>query len=471
MAENVSHLPQQNRRDRLRVVTTQNHNQSTLPSHQQTYMNMNSSSPQNLGDCNYHDPINHQGLSLSLSFHHARLNDRPLEFKTQNYDSILRNTVPLSPFTGYTSILKRSRFLKPTQQILEDFCGVHCEALIDHGLHSLCESEVVRETIACSDKMEHRWKNSRLMLMLDEVYGRHKLYCQQMQSVVASFETVPGLGNAAPYISFVVKAIAKHFSCLKNSILDQIQLTAKNLGDGIISGKDNTPTLTAEDCFQSHNSAQNFNFLQHPIWRSQRGLPDHAIAVLRGWLFEHFLHPYPTDSEKQFLAHQTGLSKTQVSNWFINARVRLWKPMVEEMHMLETWQAQIPSKPVSQYANMPSDKPPLANSLPAGKLIATQWRQEAHDVQTKRPKNNAACISEQNEEHNINAYHNLLSSNHKLGISGRSGAVSLALGLHQNNGITLLQPFSMTIAQHFNIERDGEMDPNAGFKARNQHLG
>lgn len=26
----------------------------------------------------------------------------------------------------------------------------------------------------------------------------------------------------------------------------------------------------------------------------------------------------------------------QVSNWFINARVRLWKPMVEEIHMLET---------------------------------------------------------------------------------------------------------------------------------------
>ncbi|RWW20564.1 hypothetical protein BHE74_00014154 [Ensete ventricosum] len=25
-----------------------------------------------------------------------------------------------------------------------------------------------------------------------------------------------------------------------------------------------------------------------------------------------------------------------VSNWFINARVRLWKPMIEEIHMLET---------------------------------------------------------------------------------------------------------------------------------------
>ncbi|KAK8306948.1 hypothetical protein V6Z12_D03G161300 [Gossypium hirsutum] len=30
------------------------------------------------------------------------------------------------------------------------------------------------------------------------------------------------------------------------------------------------------------------------------------------------------------------LGTRQVSNWFINARVRVWKPMVEEIHMLES---------------------------------------------------------------------------------------------------------------------------------------
>ncbi|CAI9785833.1 unnamed protein product [Fraxinus pennsylvanica] len=35
------------------------------------------------------------------------------------------------------------------------------------------------------------------------------------------------------------------------------------------------------------------------------------------------------------LAKQTGLTRSQVSNWFINARVRLWKPMVEEMYLEE----------------------------------------------------------------------------------------------------------------------------------------
>ncbi|KAL6510934.1 hypothetical protein OROGR_022058 [Orobanche gracilis] len=48
---------------------------------------------------------------------------------------------------------------------------------------------------------------------------------------------------------------------------------------------------------------------------------------------------YPTDTDKHMLAAQTGLTRNQVclvSNWFINARVRVWKPMVEEIHMLET---------------------------------------------------------------------------------------------------------------------------------------
>ena len=31
---------------------------------------------------------------------------------------------------------------------------------------------------------------------------------------------------------------------------------------------------------------------------------------------------------------------TQVSNWFINARVRLWKPMVEEMYLEEQKEAE-----------------------------------------------------------------------------------------------------------------------------------
>ncbi|KAL4870572.1 hypothetical protein BDV12DRAFT_165837 [Aspergillus spectabilis] len=47
--------------------------------------------------------------------------------------------------------------------------------------------------------------------------------------------------------------------------------------------------------------------------------PD-AVRVLRSWFREHCDDPYPSESEKDGLARRTGLSVTQISNWFNNAR-------------------------------------------------------------------------------------------------------------------------------------------------------
>jgi hypothetical protein len=61
----------------------------------------------------------------------------------------------------------------------------------------------------------------------------------------------------------------------------------------------------------------------------------HAKKILSTWLWEHFyptetrLKPIPTRAEKEELARQTGLTTTQVGDWFVNARARLWKPYIE----------------------------------------------------------------------------------------------------------------------------------------------
>lgn len=43
---------------------------------------------------------------------------------------------------------------------------------------------------------------------------------------------------------------------------------------------------------------------------------------LRIWFNAHLDSPYPSESEKDCLTHESGLSRTQVSNWFSNARRR-----------------------------------------------------------------------------------------------------------------------------------------------------
>ncbi|EEF38169.1 bel1 homeotic protein, putative [Ricinus communis] len=408
-----------------------------------------------------------QGLSLSLSF---ELNSQKYnaasvlgDFLKQNGGSGIRSSVPLGPFTGYASILKSSKFLKPAQQVLDDLFGtVNCEVL-DFSLDCLSESEVMRENVGFSDRLEHQWKNSKLMLMLDEVYRRYKLYCQQMQSVVESFQTVAGLGNAAPYFCYAIKLVSKHFTCLKNALLDQIHFTGKTSDDG----NEKVPRFWAADeqgSVQHQNPALNFSFLQHPVWRSQRGLPDHAVALLKTWLFEHFLHPYPTDSDKQILAQQTGLSRTQVSNWFINARVRLWKPMVEEVYKLASQQAQVPLEAVNHNANLPSD-------LSMEKLPQTSNQQKAENFHLKRSRNELADIPVQRQDHKSVSFDNL-TRHYQTGISGSNG-VSLALGLHQNNGTDSSRPLPITIAQHVNLEMISMMGSGsaATFQVQNQHFG
>lgn len=47
-----------------------------------------------------------------------------------------------------------------------------------------------------------------------------------------------------------------------------------------------------------------------------------SVRILKNWLSSHSNRPYPNDDEREQLQRQTGLNKTQVSNWLANARRR-----------------------------------------------------------------------------------------------------------------------------------------------------
>ncbi|KDO24286.1 hypothetical protein SPRG_09923 [Saprolegnia parasitica CBS 223.65] len=47
---------------------------------------------------------------------------------------------------------------------------------------------------------------------------------------------------------------------------------------------------------------------------------------------EHVKHPYPTDEDKKMLLEKTGINMKQLTNWFTNARKRIWKPMMRREH-------------------------------------------------------------------------------------------------------------------------------------------
>ncbi|XP_019448784.1 PREDICTED: BEL1-like homeodomain protein 8 isoform X1 [Lupinus angustifolius] len=346
----------------------------------------------------FSDSKNPQGLSLSLSSNSLSNPCSQFEFDTQSLSGVSkhvksfqesipmgipsnntthRNIGPLGPFTGYATILKCSRFLKPCQELLDQLCS-RCRGLSASTSADVDENWVAEKrgisgassftlfynsnedtaadggalrSFCISSRPECQMNKANLLFMQEEVTRRYRQYHQQMQMVVSSFESVAGLSSATPYISLALKSVSRHFKCLKNGISNQVKLVCEVLGED--SSIPTTSTTTSSGKFDTNiarlrcmdqssqknkSGGSNMDIVesQQHLWRPQRGLPDRAVTILKAWLFEHFLHPYPSDTDKHMLASQTGLSRNQVSNWFINARVRVWKPMVEEIHNLET---------------------------------------------------------------------------------------------------------------------------------------
>ncbi|CAA7042633.1 unnamed protein product [Microthlaspi erraticum] len=211
------------------------------------------------------------------------------------------------------------------------------------GLSSEIKSELRSSGfMSLPENHELHIKITKLLSLLQQVEERFDNYCNQLEQVIASFEQIAGEGSSKVYTGLALQAMTRHFGSLQEAILSQLN----SLRRRFIISQDAVPKIISSGLSQlslfdgntTSSSLQRLGLVQGPqrhAWKPIRGLPETSVAILRAWLFHHFLHPYPNDAEKLMLASQTGLSKNQVSNWFINARVRLWKPMIEEMYREE----------------------------------------------------------------------------------------------------------------------------------------
>lgn len=99
-------------------------------------------------------------------------------------------------------------------------------------------------------------------------------------------------------------------------------------------------------------------WIENMSTRQRRGCLTHRQNnVLRTWLFQNFDNPYPSNGDKKKLMQEAQLSATQVNNWLINARSRVWKPTIDimsrewvqrEMMKMEQWCATMKEEVVSR---------------------------------------------------------------------------------------------------------------------------
>ncbi|CAM0875472.1 unnamed protein product [Alopecurus aequalis] len=260
-----------------------------------------------------------------------------------------------APAPMMPSVLRGSRYLRPAQELLRDAVSVGGGEAADEenagGNDDEAGDDAHHEMLATSRRLHGKNDDgvqAKLLGLLSELESRQEHYFQELSRVAASFEPALGPAATAGYTSLMSQAMSRHFSKLRHAILRKLAAVRRPPPATLWVDEDSEEEEDDDDYdYDPARPVSQEDMVNRLVHRTKqaasaraaeqvckpfRGLPENSVAVLRAWLFDHFLDPYPSDNQKLSLAVSTGLSRRQISNWFINARVRLWKPMVEEMY-------------------------------------------------------------------------------------------------------------------------------------------
>ncbi|CAM0910282.1 unnamed protein product [Alopecurus aequalis] len=312
----------------------------------------------------YHEPLTaraHAGTGLF---------QLPPNVNVRTGDNELQHVYPqvYSRPAHFSQVLPRSGYAHIAQELLNGFAGCllrdEAENIADDSVSGIGSQASLLLSSSCSARTPSSVSSNHLMLPSDEhrqdaADGGRWMEAQRVrddllkilqlmdqkcnrcfddiQTTATKFSSIvahPGGGGggviAAP--PFAHRAVSAVYQRLRKRITGMIMVAAQRSGRGEPTSMADKERSWESSFIQKHWALQQLRRGDQQSWRPQRGLPEKSVAVLKAWMFENFLRPYPKDNEKDMLAARSGLSRSQVSNWFINARVRLWKPMIEEMY-------------------------------------------------------------------------------------------------------------------------------------------
>lgn len=249
----------------------------------------------------------------------------------------------LSRWSGYAHI---------TQQTLDEFVGCLLQdvaagfasfaaaggeaswALPSSSCASKTTSSSNPPAFLATEEQAHQKLKDDLRKLLQIMDQRCNQCMDEIQSAASKYGSMVLPGGGALSAPFAHRAVSVMHRRLRARIMGEIAAATRRCEPSSSSSLSLADRERSwESAFiQKHWALRQLRRGDQQSWRPQRGLPEKSVAVLKAWMFENFLRPYPKDNEKEMLAARSGLSRSQVSNWFINARVRLWKPMIEEMY-------------------------------------------------------------------------------------------------------------------------------------------
>nr|DAD40809.1 TPA_asm: hypothetical protein HUJ06_015132 [Nelumbo nucifera] len=252
-----------------------------------------------------------RGGSSYLVAEEESRDDYPFIGNTYTTSSTLQNQGCSTSYEieSFATMVGNSRYLKPAQSLLEEVVSVGGKAIgfsSEKSLRRLAHNSrrgplgVVSPELQagfCSNgfSSDLQTKIAKLNALLDEVDSRYEQYYHQMEEVVSSFEVIAGVGAAKSYTALALQAMYRHFRSLRDAIVAQINVAKTQASQDIPRIHSGLSQLSLFDQEGRHNrgSLQHLGMIQsqRQAWRPIRGLPENSVAILRSWLFEHFLHP------------------------------------------------------------------------------------------------------------------------------------------------------------------------------------
>ncbi|KAI4380873.1 hypothetical protein MLD38_007012 [Melastoma candidum] len=283
------------------------------------------------------------GISLaSTSDQSSDISSGEMTQRSMNHSKELSLSASTYSPTHFSPFIVGSKYLTVIQEILAEVASYSLENLdcitfptsgLAGGTGIPCSSNF-RDPDNRPDEpvmvaTELKFRKSQLLGLLQMVDDRYNQCLDEIHTVISAFHAATEL-DPKVHACFALRTISILYKNIRERISGYILAMGEDFGQG-------TPKERSEKSFEASFIQRQWTLQQlkrkdHHLWRPQRGLPEKSVSVLRAWMFQNFLHPYPKDAEKHLLALKSGLSRSQVSNWFINARVRLWKPMIEEMY-------------------------------------------------------------------------------------------------------------------------------------------